>query len=950
MMLRLLLLLTLLWATPSWAAITFDASSDSPDNETSASTSWSHTVGAGSDRFLVVNTQARGPSSEIANLPVSTLTYGGVALTRLKFHEYNDGSTVFRVEQWGLVAPTVGTATVAVTFTGVPSEYGVGSSQSFFGVNQSITADADASASSTGTTLSTTITTVAANAWIVDTAVGRDDGGLTVGAGQTMRTDRVVGVSEATNDGVGVSTVNGKATPGAEVMDWTQPSAVNWAQSAIALAPSGGAEPPPSSPSTATLSWTNGIDNTGVTSAILRRCLGTSCTPSTTLTTLSASNASAGVYVDNTLAMNTTYGYSVGNADAAGNQSAFTAPVYITTGTSYRTNLAFDTFDRANNADLGASWDAGYTGKNALAITENHLKVTAIGTDSIESYNAISTPNDQWARDTIAAIAGGGTRQSGVFVRLANAPTVTGYECHVTFPSTSKIREWTAGTPADLTSVATWTWAIGDRRRCEVQGTSIRFYAIRNGATTLISSTTDASIASGKAGLFTTIGTGVVTDLYSDDFAVGGFDTVPLVAPSITGLTVDATGATVTFGATTPTWIRVAQGSNVFGPLSSIEYPIASFPAGRFTETWLAGRDYVGFHPIDSVRDENPNPDDNKYASLVGVGPGLDTTPPVLSNCQPSGSLPFGTTSFNLQCDVDKVATARYDTTDAAYDTLANTMTTAALRVSVTLTGLTNGMNQNYYIRAQSTDALGGLHPMTTSQTVNVSVLAGAGADTTAPSTVAGLSATLENATSAILSWTAATDNVAVSGYQVYQSTWACSTYTVAGAPVTATQTLVALAPSTVHCWKVRAIDSSNNLSAADSNVVTITTVAVPDLTPPSDMTNLQISAAFQQSILLTWNAGTDDRGPALTSMEQCTVIAPATTCSNFQQIRSIIAIQQLAVTLTAGTTYCFRGRHSDVAGNTSAYSNTVCGTTTSSGLLQPRAVVPFGVTRLPRN
>lgn len=948
-------LVLLILAVPSWAwgAITFDAVSDSPDNVTSASVSWSHTVGSGSDRFLAVCAQSRGIYA--AQLPVSSITYGGTALTKIRadFYQgeaYLDGFISLNTEWWVLPAPPVGTATIALTFAGSTGDYQVGSALSFAGVTQSTIPDAQAGTTGASATLSTTISTVAANAWVADCALSRDNNLLTIGAGQTSRTNRLVGVATGTFDGVGISTVNGKATPGAEVMDWTASGSAGYAMSAISLAPSGGSDPAPSSPSSATVRWTNGTDAIGVTTATIRRCTGTSCTPTTALTTQAASNGTAGTYLDLTLAANTTYGYSIGNSDAAGNLSSFTTPVYITTGTTYRTNLAFDTFDRANNADIGASWDAGYTGKNALAISNNHLQVTAVGTDSLESYNAIATPDDQWARLTLAAIAGGGTRQIGAFVRLANAATITGYECEAVMPSTSKIREWTAGTPADLTSVSTWTWAIGDRLRCEAQGTALRLYAVRAGAETLVSSTTDASIASGKTGIFTSIGTGAVTDLYGEDFAAGGFSTTQPIAPTVASASVDATGATLTYGTTTPTYIRVVQGDNTNGVRSSVEYPIASFPAGRFSLTWGAGIDYVCFHPIDSVRDENTVATAYQCSSLVGIAPALDTTPPVLSNCQPSSALPFGTTSFVLQCDIDKPASARYGTTDAAYASLPNTMTTAALRVSVTLTGLTNGMNQDYYVRAQSVDALDGLHPNTSSTVVNVSVLAGAGADTTAPSTVAGLAATIQNATSATLTWTAATDNVAVAGYQVYQSTGACSTYTVAGAPVTATQTLVSLAPSTVHCWKVRALDTSNNLSAADSNIASITTVAVPDLIPPSVMANLQIAAAFQQSMLLTWDAGTDDKGPVTTTIEGCQAVSPATTCSNFTQVSANLAVQQLAVSLTPGTVNCFRGRHSDLAGNSSAYSNTVCGTTTSSGLLRPRAQIPFGVSRLPRN
>jgi hypothetical protein len=222
-----------LWGTSAWAAIAFDAVSNSPDNETSNTTTWSHTA-AGD--FMLVCAQAR--SVVEAEVAVSSITYNGVSLTKIRDDRYYNGSgTYFQTEQWYLPLPASGAHSVVITWAGTPVDFGVGTATTFSGVDLAAPVDAQNGGSGNGTTLSAIVTTVTANAWLADCAIGSNNAGLTVGGGQTMRTDRVVGVTEATNDGVGISTVNGKASPGAETMDWTQASSSDWVMSAVALKP-----------------------------------------------------------------------------------------------------------------------------------------------------------------------------------------------------------------------------------------------------------------------------------------------------------------------------------------------------------------------------------------------------------------------------------------------------------------------------------------------------------------------------------------------------------------------------------------------------------------------------------------------------------------------------------------------------------------------------------------
>ncbi|MER7107576.1 cellulase family glycosylhydrolase [Streptomyces sp. NPDC000229] len=91
--------------------------------------------------------------------------------------------------------------------------------------------------------------------------------------------------------------------------------------------------------------------------------------------------------------------------------------------------------------------------------------------------------------------------------------------------------------------------------------------------------------------------------------------------------------------------------------------------------------------------------------------------------------------------------------------------------------------------------------------------------DTTPPTAPTGLTSTAKTSTSVSLSWTAATDNVRVTGYDVYRGTTR-----VNAAPVTGTAyTDTGLTPSTAYGYAVRARDAAGNASAP-SAALSVTT------------------------------------------------------------------------------------------------------------------------------
>ena len=195
----------------------------------------------------------------------------------------------------------------------------------------------------------------------------------------------------------------------------------------------------------------------------------------------------------------------------------------------------------------------------------------------------------------------------------------------------------------------------------------------------------------------------------------------------------------------------------------------------------------------------------------------------------------------------------------------------------------------------------------------NFTITAGS-TDTTAP-TAPTLTASGTTQTTTNLSWSGATDNVAVTGYDVYKdgvllASTASTTYAVSG-----------LTNSTTYSFTVKAKDAAGN-SSASSNAVSVTTLApVPDTTAPTAPT-LSASGTTASATNLSWSGATDNVAVTGYDVYKGGVFLASTTATTY------------AVTgLTASTTYTFTVRAKDAAGNSSADSNTVSVTTLANTL-----------------
>ena len=192
----------------------------------------------------------------------------------------------------------------------------------------------------------------------------------------------------------------------------------------------------------------------------------------------------------------------------------------------------------------------------------------------------------------------------------------------------------------------------------------------------------------------------------------------------------------------------------------------------------------------------------------------------------------------------------------------------------------------------------------------NFTITAGSGADTTAP-TAPTLAASGTTQTTTNLSWSGASDNVGVTGYDVYRGT------TLLGSTASTTYGVSGLSASTAYTFSVKAKDAAGNISVS-SNVVNVTTLAnAGDTTAPTAPTNLTASGTTQTTTSLSWNASTDNVG--VTSYD---VYSSGTLLGN-------VAGTSANITgLVASTAYTFTVKAKDAAGNSSASSNTANVTT----------------------
>ncbi len=216
---------------------------------------------------------------------------------------------------------------------------------------------------------------------------------------------------------------------------------------------------------------------------------------------------------------------------------------------------------------------------------------------------------------------------------------------------------------------------------------------------------------------------------------------------------------------------------------------------------------------------------------------------------------------------------------------------------SYSVTGLSPGTTYSMSVVAEDTAGND-----SAPSTVQVTTLGGGG-DTEPPSAPLSLIALNTTSQSTDLYWSAANDNVGVTGYKVYINNSLYATTSAANLSITN------LSPSTTYTMSVSALDAAGNESPKKS--ISISTLDEPDTEPPSRPGNLTASNTTTNSTRLSWIASTDNVGVSHYSVYRGNTLIGNTTSTFFN-----------VAGLSPSTTYRFFVRAEDGAGNTSGFAS----------------------------
>ncbi len=406
---------------------------------------------------------------------------------------------------------------------------------------------------------------------------------------------------------------------------------------------------------------------------------------------------------------------------------------------------------------------------------------------------------------------------------------------------------WAAAT--DDVGVTSYVVNRNGTRIALVSGTSSSFTDRSTAASTAYTYTVTATDAAGNTGPAATAGTSTP--------AVGQVITTfnPVADAYVDG----GSGQTKKKFGTATTLLVAAAGDK----RSYLRFDTTSLPAGTITgatlRLWANVGDAAGYR-VHTSTVTNWSEANITYATAPAFGSVVATTAPVTSG---------GYTATSV----------------------SSVVTTRGL---ITFVATNNGTSNGTYQSRENTNK----------PQLQVSIIPAAPADTTAPSVPTGLSAMATGPARVDLSWTAATDNVGVQGYQVFRNGVLLSAVGTVGSTSFSD---TGLSPSTAYTYTVRAVDAAGLTSAASAAAVA-TTSAAGDAGPPSAPTGLAAMAVAWNQVDLSWAAATDDVGVTsyVVNRNGTRIALVSGTSSSFTD-RSTAASTAYTYTVTA----------TDAAGNT---------------------------------
>ncbi len=486
-----------------------------------------------------------------------------------------------------------------------------------------------------------------------------------------------------------------------------------------------------------TLNWSASTDNVGVTAYEVFR--GGVSQGTVTGTSFNATGLSAG----------TSYSMTVRARDAAGNNSAQSTALNITTSASVNGTLFTGT----------VTGTAAYNNEAQYAVAN-------VFDGNINTFFAPANTNSFAQLDL-------GTTLTGRLSTLRFYPRV-GFAARMVggvFQASTNGTTWTNIYSVSATPSEAWnTIAISDANFYRY----FRFYEPNDYA--------DVS----------------EIEFLGTTQSVGGGDTqAPTVPTGLSSASITQTSFTLNWAASTDnvgvTAYEVFRGGVSQGTVTGTSFTATGLSASTTYSMTVRARDAAG---------------NNSAQSTALSVTTTDTTAPTVPTSLTSTSITQTSFTLNWAASTDNVGVTAYEVFRGGVSQGTVTGT------SFNATGLSASATYSMTVRAR--DAAGNNSAQSTALNITTSAPAG---DTQAPTVPSSLSSASITQTSFTLNWAASTDNVGVTAYEVFRG--GVSQGTVTGTSFTAT----GLSASTTYSMTVRARDAAGN-NSAQSTALNVTTSA----------------------------------------------------------------------------------------------------------------------------
>ncbi len=637
-------------------------------------------------------------------------------------------------------------------------------------------------------------------------------------------------------------------------------------------------------PGRITFSWNASTDNVGVTGYdVFRNNVQIGTTPTNS-------------YVDTTVVVGTLYNYKVRAYDAAGNKSALTAgisgqttiPAGDTTPPSTPSNLV----GTPSATQVALSW-TGSTDNVGVAGYRVYKGGVQIGTPTGTTFTDTSVTAGATYAYTVKAIDAAGNLSATS--NTANVTIPAGDTTPPTSPSNL------VGTPSAGQVSLTWTAATDNVGVAEYRITRTNPAEVPD--TVILSSTTnsfvDTSVTPGQTYVYSVLARDAAgNQSFSSNPvqvvvpSVG--DTTPpstptnlVGTPSGTQVALSWTGSTDNVGVT---GYKVYRGGVEIASVTTTAYTNTGLTAGTYQYT-VKAFDAAG----------NLSATSNTATAVVGGV--ADTTAPSKPTGMATSPGP-GKITFSWNASTDNVGVTGYEIIRNSVQ-IGTSLTNSYVDTTVAI-------NVVYTYKVRAYDAAGNRSAL--SNGVNGKTTQPAVGDTTPPSAPSNLVAT-PSTTEVALSWTASTDNVGVTGYQVFRDGAFIS------APTGTTFADTSVTAGATYAYTVKAIDAAGNLSATSNTANATIPGGGGDTQAPTVPTNLAASAPSSSQVNLSWTGSTDNVGVTGYKIYRGGVEIGTSPTSSYTD-----------TTVVAGTAYSYFVQAYDAANNTSASSNTATVTTPTSG------------------